>query len=364
MRSGTVGSRCAQVAGVLLWVSLAACQSKSTVSRLTEQARLDSVRPMLDPAMRSHRESMSPRLLRRFAPIRIVDQEQDIDMVNLGRLLFFDQRLSRTNSISCNSCHPLDQYGVTHTKVSVGIGGRVGRRNAPMVYNAAGHFRQFWDGRASNLVEQVSGPLMNSAEMGSDPATMLQKLQHVAAYRAAFARAFPKDSSPISLINVSNALAQFERGLNTPSRWDRYLEGDVAALSATEKAGARLFANLGCLSCHTGAYVGGAMYAKVGVVHPWPNQSDRGRFQVTLDPSDDFVFKVPSLRNVAMTAPYFHDGSSDTLEAAVKKMAFHQLGLTLGEPECAAIVAWLGSLTGKIPEAYVAPPELPRADAS
>jgi cytochrome c peroxidase len=349
---------------VSVWVFLAGCQGESTVSRLVEQVQKDSGRPMLDPAMRLHRQNMSPRLLRRFAPIRIVDQQEDVELVTLGRLLFFDPRLSRTGSVSCNSCHPLDRFGTTASTVSVGVDGKLGRRNAPTVYNAAGHFREFWDGRAATLEEQAAGPLMNPSEMGMTPAKVLQKLRQIPGYRAAFARAFPQEPTPISMTDLTKALAAFERGLNTPARWDRYLEGDVTALTQLEKDGARLFANLGCLSCHTGAYIGGAMYSKAGLVHPWPNQSDRGRFEVTKNPADEFVFKVPSLRNVAHTAPYFHDGSAETLDAAVRKMAFHQLGLDLKEVESTAIVAWLKSLTGQIPEAYIKPPDLPRADAS
>jgi cytochrome c peroxidase len=176
-----------------------------------------------------------------------------------------------------------------------------------------------------------------------------------------FERAFPGEAGAITVGNVATALAEFERGLMTPGRWDRYLGGDAKALTASEKEGAKLFANLGCMVCHTGAYIGGTMFEKLGVFVPWPNQTDHGRREVTHDPVDDMVFKVPGLRNVARTAPYFHDGSVASLDTAVRMMAHHQLGVDLTEEEARSIVAWLNALTGEIPRDYTAPPVLPMA---
>jgi cytochrome c peroxidase len=304
-------------------------------------------------------EELNPRLLRRFAAIHTPPKGQETNLVRLGRILFFEPLLSRTGKISCNSCHPLDRYGATDTKVSVGIDGKLGRRNAPSVYNAAGHFRQFWDGRAASLAEQVAEPLANPSEMGMPPEQLERALREIPGYKPLFADAFPGQVQPITGGNVALAIAEFERGLITPSRWDRYLDGDTHGLTAAEKEGAKLFSNLGCLVCHTGANIGGTMYEKLGIHVPWPNQQDHGRREVTKNPADDMVFKVPSLRNVARTPPYFHDGSIESLDTAVRMMAHHQLGVDLTEEEARSIAAWLGSLTGDIPRQYIAPPVLP-----
>ena len=306
-------------------------------------------------------EEINPRLLRRFAPIHGAATGPESAQVRLGRALYFEPLLSRDGRVSCNSCHPLSQYGTTATRFSTGVAGKIGRRNAPSVYNAVGHFRQFWDGRAATLMEQAFGPLSNPFEMGMTPAGIVQVLQAIPGYRELFASAFPGEKQPVTLAHVATAIAEFERGLITPSRWDRYLDGDRQALTADEKEGVKLFANLGCMVCHTGAYIGGTMFEKLGVFVPWPNQTDHGRREVTGNPADDMVFKVPSLRNVARTAPYFHDGSTRSLDTAVRMMARHQLGVDLTEDEARSIAAWLGSLTGEIPLDYTRPPELPAA---
>jgi cytochrome c peroxidase len=350
-------ARCC-VIGFAAAMLLAGCQRDATIVRLLDVPTLaahSAAAPLND------QEELNPRLLRRFSAIHRPPQEQDSEAVRLGRILYFDPLLSRTGRISCNSCHPLDRYGATGTRVSVGIDGKLGRRNAPSVYNAAGHIGQFWDGRAATLDEQVAGPLGDPNEMGMAAGRVVQVLSAIPEYRTAFARAFPGQENPITIGNVATAIADFERGLITPARWDRYLDGDTHALTAPEKEGARLFANLGCMVCHTGAYVGGTMFEKLGVFFPWPNQADHGRLEVTKNPADDMVFKVPSLRNVARTAPYFHDGSVDSLDTAVRMMAHHQLGVDLTEEEARSIAAWLGSLTGDIPSAYITPPALPAA---
>jgi cytochrome c peroxidase len=335
------------------------CQRESTVTRLQDAATADL--RQLTAAQSPAEEELNPRLLRRFAAIHRPANAPDSTLIHLGRVLFFEPLLSRTGKVSCNTCHPLDRYGTTHTRVSVGVDGRLGRRNAPTVYNVAGQFRQFWDGRAATLAEQALGPVGSPVEMGMAAGAPVRILRAIPQYRALFDSAFPGQADPITLDHVTLAIAEFERGLITPARWDRYLDGDTHALSAAEKEGAKLFANLGCMVCHAGPYVGGTMFEKVGVFAPWPNQTDHGRREVTNNQADDMVFKVPSLRNVVRTAPYFHDGSTDSLDTAVRMMARHQLGVDLTDDEAKSIVAWLGSLTGELPAEYITPPVLPVA---
>jgi cytochrome c peroxidase len=340
---------------------LAACQENSTVTRLDDGQAAATIAPISRANAHSDEDELSPRILRRFAPISEVTGTGTSPLVSLGRMLYFEPLLSRTGTVSCNSCHPLDKYGATNTAVSTGVDGKQGSRNAPSTYNAAGHFRQFWDGRAATLGEQAQGPIQNPAEMGMESARVVQVLAGVEGYRQAFARAYPGQAQPISFSNVSAAIAEFESGLITPGRWDRYLLGDKSALTQREKDGAKLFSNLGCMVCHTGAYIGGTMFEKLGVHLPWPNQQDRGRSQISKSSADDMVFKVPSLRNVANTSPYFHDGSVTSLKQAVLLMSRHQLGEEVTGDEADDIVAWLGSLTGRISLDYIRTPSLPVA---
>jgi cytochrome c peroxidase len=304
-------------------------------------------------------EELSPRVLRRFAPLDTPPPSHSNALTDLGRQLYYDPRLSKTGEISCNSCHPLDTYGTTRTAVSTGINGRKGARNAPSTYNAAGHFAQLWDGRSPSVEKQAIMPIENQDEMGMTAIEVVDAIKTIAGYREEFARAFPGDASPITTEHIGLAIGTFERGLATPARWDRYLRGDTHALNAQEKAGAKSFANLGCIVCHTGPYVGGSMFERLGARVPWPAGPDHGRRQVTGLAADDMVFKVPSLRNVAMTAPYFHDGSAQTLNSAIRLMALHQLGVELEDDEANDLEAWLSALTGDIPRDYIAPPVLP-----
>ena len=278
--------------------------------------------------------------------------------VALGRMLYYDNRLSLDSTVSCNKCHPLaGAYGVDHLPVSFGVRAQTGTRNAPTVYNAAGHVAQFWDGRAPTVEEQAKGPIVNPVEMAMPNGdAVAQRLRAVAEYRKAFAEAFPGEAEPVTYDNVGVAIGAFERGLVTPSRWDAFQAGDTTALTAAERQGLNTFTSLGCPTCHRGPYVGGEMYQKAGLVEPWPEQDDQGVYALTHRPGDRMVFKVPSLRNVAETAPYFHDGRVATLEEAVRRMARYQLGRKLSDAEVASIVTWLGSLTGTIPEAYITPP--------
>jgi len=318
-----------------------------------------------DVATRAEGAAVNPRLLRRFKPVREVLEPDGTPppsaaMVDLGNVLFFDKRLSRDHDLSCNSCHHLDQFGVDNEPTSVGAKGARGRRNSPTVYHAAGHFTAFWDGRAGNVEEQAKGPLINPAEMAMpDGNAVVAALDSIPGYAPLFKAAFPDDAKPVTYDNVGRAIGAFERKLVTPSRWDRYLAGEQDALTAQEIGGLKLFTDLGCMTCHTGELVGGSMFQKVGVAAPWPNQADQGRFEVTKLPSDHMLFKVPSLRNVAKTGPYFHDGSAKSLDEAVKMMAQFQVGEELTPSDTKLIVAWLGSLTGELPRSYIAPPRLP-----
>ncbi len=280
--------------------------------------------------------------------------------VDLGRMLYFETRLSKNQDLSCDSCHDLGAYGVDGKDVSTGHKGQKGGRNSPTVYNAAGQFVQFWDGRAADVEAQAKGPILNPVEMAmADEAHVVAVLTSIPAYVDAFKKAFPEAKDAVTYDNLAKAIGAFERKLVTPSRWDKYLEGDKSALTDDEKAGFEAFLEAGCAACHNGAYVGGAMYQKTGVVRPWPNQKDQGRFEVTKADVDKLVFKVPTLRNVEKTAPYFHDASAKTLEEAVKAMAAHQVGKDLKDGEVRSIVAWLKTLTGDLPTAYVAKPKLP-----
>ena len=229
------------------------------------------------------------------------------------------------------------------------IVGQKGTRNAPTVYNAAGHFAQFWDGRAPDVEEQAKGPVLNPVEMAMASAAQVEAvLKSIPEYADLFKRAFPGQPDPVTFDNLGRAIGAFERRLITPSRWDRLLKGDQGALSDAEKSGFNKFVESGCAACHNGAYVGGNAFQKLGMVRPWPNAADLGREQVTKKDGDKFLFKVPSLRNVARTAPYFHDGSIATLDDAIRKMGTHQLGKNLTDADVRSIAAWLETLTGNV----------------
>jgi cytochrome c peroxidase len=277
--------------------------------------------------------------------------------IDLGRALYFEKRLSKDNSVSCNDCHDLNRYGADTGNVSEGVGGALGGRNSPTVYNAAGHVAQFWDGRAANVEEQAKGPILNPVEMAmpSDPAVM-KVLAADAKYRAMFKAAFPDVANPMTYDNLGKAVGAFERKLVTPSRWDRFLQGEDSVLTSEEQAGFNTFVSVGCAACHNGAYVGGGTFQKAGAVNPWPDTSDVGREGVTHQAADRMVFKVPSLRNVERTGPYFHDGKVVSLDSALTTMAHAQLGKQLTPEQVGQITAWLKTLTGEIPTDYIASP--------
>jgi cytochrome c peroxidase len=364
--------RPAEGRGLWLAVGIAALEACSSARESpAEPAGPNSAAPALPvaaaPASPDEAEAsaaFNPRLLRRFAKAR-ASIESDAnpltpDKIALGRMLFFEPRLSRDSDISCNSCHSLTNYGSDGAQTSLGAAGQRGTRNSPTVYHAAGLFAAFWDGRAANVEEQATLPILNPKEMAMpDAAAVVERLQAIPGYVQAFERAFPGEERPLSFQNLGRAIGAFERKLVTSSRWDDYVGGNNAALTATEINGLRAFTNLGCMVCHTGEFVGGNSYQRVGAVEPWPNQRDQGRFEHTQEPADRMMFRVPTLRNVAKTAPYFHDGSAATLEQAVHDMGRHQLGLSLSSLEIKSIVAWLNSLTGELPLDYIQKPALP-----
>ena len=278
--------------------------------------------------------------------------------IDLGRRLYFETQLSAGNDISCNSCHALSGFGADTGAVSIGHRGKKGGRNSPTVYNAAAHVAQFWDGRAADVEAQALGPILNPVEMAMPAApAVLNRLKASPEYRRLFAAAFPGERDPMTYANLGRAIGAFERKLVTPSRWDHFLHGVDSALTPAEKEGFNTFTATGCQTCHTGALVGGSMFQKAGLVVAWPDTADLGREPVTHQAADRMVFKVPSLRNVARTGPYFHDGAVRSLDTAVVWMARYQLGRELDGQQVVQIVAWLNSLTGQVPTAYVAPPQ-------
>lgn len=285
--------------------------------------------------------------------------------VALGRSLYYETVLSDAHDVSCNSCHPLNGYGADGRRLSFGHKGQLGSRNSPTVYNAAAQTAQFWDGRAPTVEEQAKGPILNPAEMGmTGSAAVLEHLKRSPKYRAAFAAAYPHEANPITYDNVGRAIGSFERGLVTPSRWDAFLKGDTTALTDQEKRGAKTFVAAGCTACHAGALVGGQVFQKAGLVRPWPSVADSGRIAVTHQASDLYVFKVPTLRNVEMTSPYFSDGSVGSLDSAIVLMGRYQLGVDLSADQVSDIHAWLRTLTGTIPVSYIAEPPLPGRKAN
>ncbi len=286
------------------------------------------------------------------------------DKISLGRMLYFDKRFSKNHDISCNSCHDLNKFGVDNQQFSPGHKKQLGGRNSPSVYNAAFHVAQFWDGRASDVEEQAKGPVLNPVEMAMvDENAVLKVINSIPEYVEAFKKAFPGDN-PVTYDNFGKAIGAFERKLVTPSRFDKFIGGDETALTDTEKNGLIKFMETGCYSCHNGPTFGGNMFMKIGLVKPWPGIKDKGRSVVTKNASDDYVFKVPSLRNIEKTAPYLHDGSEKDLRILIGSMAEYQLGKVLSAAEIESIEAFLKSLTGKPESDYIKEPILPASSAT
>ena len=298
-------------------------------------------------------EKLKRRASRIFSPLPefMPGSEKDSSArIELGRKLFFDKRLSINDNHACSSCHRLDDgfAGVDNLSTSPGARGETGTRNSPTVLNAGWQDSLFWDGRAEDLVEQAKGPILNPIEMGMpDEQAVVRKISDITEYKAGFLRVFPDDKPAITYQNIAEAIAAFERTLITPSRFDDFLKGDLNALSESELRGLKTFISIDCVSCHDGILLGGETYEPLGVEHDYENQSDQGMYQITNNEDDRMFFKVAPLRNVALTAPYFHDGRIMTLEEAVRKMAKLQLDEELTNSQVNDIVSFLKSVTDK-----------------
>ncbi|MER0204482.1 MAG: cytochrome-c peroxidase [Nitrosomonas sp.] len=280
-------------------------------------------------------------------PAAIIDEKKNAALIALGKKLYLDPKLSVNDTISCNSCHQLNNFGVDSQPTSPGHEGKRGGRNSPTTFNAALHIAQFWDGRAKDVEEQALGPILNPIEMGMpNEAAVVDKLKKIDEYKAMFAEAFKGEKDPIQYKNIGKAIGAFERTLITPSRFDDFLKGDENALNDAEKRGLQKFVHMGCANCHNGVAIGGNSYKKIGLIEEYKT-SDEGRFAVTGLETDKKVFKVPSLRNITKTAPYFHDGSVKTLDEAIEEMAEHQLGRKVGPGFIEDVKAFLGALTAK-----------------
>ncbi|WP_242343441.1 cytochrome-c peroxidase [Anaeromyxobacter terrae] len=322
----------------------------------------------LGPASGAAKEDLLKAARARFEPIpakppALKNNPSTPAKVELGRMLYFDPRLSSSQLISCQTCHNVGLAGADLQETSTGHGWQKGPRNAPTVLNAVFNKAQFWDGRAEDLAAQAKGPVQASVEMNNTPARLLETLKSIPGYAAPFKKAFPGEADPITFDDVARAIEVFEATLLTPdSRFDRFLRGDRKALSASEQEGLALFLDKGCVACHEGVNVGGQDYHPFGVVEA-PAEAvrpagDVGRFKVTNTEADRYVFRAPALRNVAITQPYFHSGAVWKLEDAVKIMGSAQLGIALSAEEAAKITAFLQSLTGRQPvvEHPVLPP--------
>ncbi|MBW8851262.1 MAG: cytochrome-c peroxidase [Xanthomonadales bacterium] len=287
------------------------------------------------------------------------------EKVALGKMLYFDGRLSSSGVISCNSCHNLGMGGIDGVPTSIGHGFQKGPRNAPTVYNAVFNVAQFWDGRAADLKAQAKGPVQAGVEMNNKPEVVEATLKSMPGYVTAFQSAFPGEPSPVSFDNMAKAIEAFETTLITPGApFDAFLKGDAHALTADQQAGLKLFMDKGCSSCHNGINLGGQAYFPFGVVHKPADAvrpaGDHGRFAVTKSQGDDYVFRAAPLRNVAATAPYFHSGNVWKLQEAVTIMGDAQLGATLAPDEAEKIHLFLHALTAPIPK--IDYPELPERD--
>jgi cytochrome c peroxidase len=277
--------------------------------------------------------------------------EFDETRASLGDALFHDTRLSSDETVSCATCHDLARGGTDQIRYSIGVGGAEGGINSPTVYNSGYQFMQFWDGRAADLQEQAAGPVTNPIEMAAEWETVLSKLRADKEFSRAFLAAYPEG---ISQETVTHAIAEFERTLITPnSAFDRYLTGEADALTADQKQGYELFTDYGCTNCHVGAALGGQSFEKMGLEGDYigdrgdPTDADRGRFSVTADEADRGKFKVPTLRNIAQTYPYLHDGSTSDLAEVVRIMGRYQLGREIPDREALLVTGFLGSLTGE-----------------
>lgn len=290
-----------------------------------------------------------------FASEIITPLPKEINDVNLnkallGKALFEDKRLSKDNTISCASCHNTKEGGDDNRKLSIGINNSIGLLNTPTVLNSRFNFVQFWDGRSSTLKEQVTGPIHNPIEMNTDFEEIIKKLSNDSFYISKFEKIF---NSPINTTNIVNAIVEYEKALITPnSRFDKYLNGDINILTQEEKKGFELFKDFGCISCHNGVNIGGNLFQKVGIMEQYfPEETQHlGRYNITKNPEDKFYFKVPSLRNIELTAPYLHDGSANDLKSVIDIMLKYQIGTIYNEEDIKYIEKFLLTLTGENPK--------------
>lgn len=289
--------------------------------------------------------------------VNIPKTPQQEAKIELGKMLWFDPRLSLSGKVSCNTCHDLSTNGADTKPLSIGYAGRKGTVNSPTVFNAEKQIAQFWDGRAKTLAEQATGPITNPLEMAMTPELAEGVIRSIPGYRPYFEKAFGSKNPTFS--EIAEALAAFETTLTTPNApFERYLKGDKNALTQQQIDGLKLFRRSGCIRCHSGNLLGGTSFQKVGSVRPYvTDNSSKGRMDVSGKPWDEMMFKVPTLLNVERTAPYFHDGAVKTLPDAVKKMADIQLDMNLSEKQVEEIVAFLESLNGELPK--IEKPTLP-----
>lgn len=289
--------------------------------------------------------------------VNIPKTPQQEAKIELGKMLWFDPRLSLSGKVSCNTCHDLSTNGADTKPLSIGYAGRKGTVNSPTVFNAEKQIAQFWDGRAKTLAEQATGPITNPLEMAMTPELAEGVIRSIPGYRPYFEKAFGSKNPTFS--EIAEALAAFETTLTTPNApFERYLKGDKNALTQQQIDGLKLFRRSGCIRCHSGNLLGGTSFQKVGSVRPYvTDNSSKGRMDVSGKPWDEMMFKVPTLLNVERTAPYFHDGAVKTLRDAVKKMADIQLDMNLSEEQVEEIVAFLESLNGELPK--IEKPTLP-----
>ena len=356
-------------------LGLSACSQEKAQNAPANSASSTAAAPASAAADHSNASEEDKALLKQaqslFQPLPSPQEMQKAhpftpEQVALGHQLWFDSRLSRGNTVSCNSCHNLASAGVDNTPTSQGHKGQMGGRNSPTVLNAALLGSQFWDGRAATVEEQAGGPLLNPVEMANiDKASVAKKIADIPEYQAQFKKAYADKGGAVNFENITDAIAAFERTLLTPTKWDDYLRGNVNAMTPQEKQGVRSFINNGCIACHQGVNLGGNSFQKFGLIKGpyWQftgsKKHDEGRFEVTKAENDKFVFRVPGLRNVALTYPYFHDGSVWELDKAIAIMGEAQLGKQLPQSEVDNISAFLKTLSGKVPESARMQPELP-----
>jgi len=324
------------------------------------------------PAWGSEADGLLERAKQVFSPLPQVMSSTTNpvtpEKVRLGKILFYEMRISIDGTVSCSKCHPITLYAADGLRKAIGNQCRVNPRNAPTIFNASVQTSEHWVGNRTDVEDQARQSVIGPPSFGMASYADVEKiLKSISGYGSLFKEAFPEEKDPIMMDNFAKAVGAFERTLVTPSSFDSFLEGDPKVLTELEKKGLKKFMEVGCITCHSGTYVGGGMYQKFGLLEPYwkytkSEMIDDGRFAVTKNESDKYVFKVPVLRNVAKTTPYFHDGSVDTLEIAEWIMGKVQLGRDLSREEVGDINAFLKSLTGKIPEDALMVPLLPSTD--